>query len=957
MLSKTLYALGVSVAALAFTAPALAQDTVAPHSSNPNGPVSAWDVEATDVEPDAEIVYGTLSNGMKYAIRKNETPKGAASFRMHFDFGSLYESEEERGLAHFIEHMVFNGSTNVPEGEMIPILERLGLAFGADTNAYTNFDETVYKLDAPTANDEAIDTSLFLLREVAGEASFTPSAVDSEREIITSERRARDSVQLRTIIDRLAFQIPDTLYDDRLPIGLETVLRGAPASRLKALYHRYYRPENATLVVVGDFDVADMERRIAERFGDWQGVGPAGAKPDIGSVDLERPMAFDVFTDPASVSGATISIARPYSDPADTIAERRTETLEQLGTAIMNRRLQRIAGQENSQLLGGSMFVEPLPPVAKMTSLSVGTGEGLWKEGLTIAENELRRALQYGFTQNELNEAMANAETGRRNAAEQAGGRSSAGLADAIVAVAGENDFVTSPVWRYALWQGIKDTITLDAVNAAFRTLWTGSQPLISVTAKEFEGGEDAVAAAWTESAAVAVEAPTEGAAASFAYDTFGDGPGQVVSDTTIDDLGIRTVTFDNNVRLNIKQTDFEPGAVRFQIGMDGGLFALGDASPANALLLQIASPRAGTQGNSFDELQQVLAGRNITVGFAPGTDEFIAAGATTPADLALQMKVSAAYLTDFGFRPEAQSYWNSLIGAVYGQLTSQPQLVYTLQRSTTLTDDPRQAFPSQEELAAANFASFRDAYLANAADAPIEIAVVGDIDPNAAIAAVAQSFGALPDRKATATDYSAQREIVFKDVSGDDVATFMHSGPADQAVVGSVWRTSDDSDFHDVVAMNLLLGVIDLYATETLREKFAATYSPSVESAMSSDFMDDGSFSLSAVVDPKMADEVLALIPNLVARLRDTPVDDDTLLRARQPILERLRQSRRNNAFWIGVASTAQSEAERLERVREEEAVLTSLTPDDLMKLARKYLTPERRADIRVLSSQAAPE
>lgn len=952
MISKTLFALGASAAALAFAAPVQAQD-----ATTQRGPVEAWGVEASDVEPDAEVIYGALPNGMKYAIRRNETPDGAASFRMHFEFGSLYESEAERGLAHFIEHMVFNGSTNVPEGEMIPILERLGLAFGADTNAYTSFDETVYQLDAPNATDEAIDTSLFLLREAASEATFAPDAVDREREVITSERRTRDNVQLRTIIERLKFQVPDTLYDDRLPIGLDSVLRETPAAAMKALYQRYYRPENATLIVVGDFDVADMERRIAERFGDWQGVGEPGAKPDIGAVDFERPAAFDVFTDPGAVSGVSIAVARTYADPVDSVAERRVETLEQVAEAIMTRRLERIAGQEGSPLLGGGMLIEPLAPATELTMLTVGTAEGRWKDGLTIAENELRRALQFGFTQGELVEAMANIEAGRRRAAEQAGARSTPSLANAIVNVAGENDFVTAPAWRFALWQAIKPTITLDAVNAAFRDLWQGSQPLVSVTAKQLDGGEDAIAAAWTESTAIAVEAPTESAAVTFAYDTFGDGPGTVVSDETIADLGIRTVTFANNVRLNIKQTDFEPGRVRFQIGMAGGLFALGDQSAASALLLQIASARAGTQAHSFDELQQVLAGRQIALGFAPGPDAFTIAGATTPADLDLQLKVSAAYLTDFGFRPEAQSYWNTLAGAVYGQLTSQPMIVYSLNAGSTLTDDPRYAFPGQEALAQGNFATFREAYLANAADAPLEIALVGDIDADAAIAAVAQSFGALPDRKQAAPDYTELREVQFKDLSGSEVSTFTHNGPADQAMVGSVWHTADDGDFREVVTMRLLREVITIYATETLREEFAATYSPMVESAMSADYEDDGNLSVAAIVAPETADDVLALIPTLAARLRDMPVDEDTLLRARQPLLERVRQRRQDNGFWLGVAASAQSEAERLDRVREEEALLTGLTAADIMALAQKYLVPERRADIRVLSSQAAPE
>ena len=932
---------------LAIAAPSFAQEA----------PVEAWGVEQTDVEPDPSITYGRLPNGMKYAIRQNDTPEGAASFRLHFEFGSLYEAEDERGLAHFIEHMVFNGSTNVPEGEMVALLERQGLAFGADTNAYTSFDETVYQLDAPNATDEAVDTAMFLLREAAGNATFAPEAVDREREIITSERRQRDNVALRALIDRLEFQLPESLYDDRLPIGLDTVLREAPAERLKSLYHRYYRPENATLVVVGDFDVAAMETRIVDTFGDWEGVGEAGGKPDIGRVDLERAAAFSVFTDPASSSNVVIAVARPYTDPADTLAERRNETLESLATSIMNRRLERLANSEGSPLLGGGVVTEAFDPVTELTMLSIGTGDGQWAEGLAIAENELRRALQYGFTASELQEAIANTEASYRRGAEQADARRTRALADAIVNVAGENDFVTDPAWRYQLFGAMKETLTLPAVNEAFQNLWTGSAPLVTINAKSVEGGEEAVAAAFANAATVAVEAPADAAVATFAYDSFGDGPGDVVADTVIEDLGIRTVTFANNVKLNIKQTDFEPGRVRFNVAMSGGQFALGDAGPGEALLLQLVAAQAGTAAHSFDDIQQVTVGRQVTPGFAAGTDDFVVNGATTPADLALQMKVAAAYLTDPGFRPEAQSRYTSFIGAVYAQLTSQPPLVFQFESSGVLTDDPRFAFPSQEELQAVSLEAIRAPFTANAADAPIEIAVVGDMDADAVIAAVAQSFGALPTRADVTPDYSEQREVAYNDLSGDEVATFTHGGPADQAMAGSVWRTADDGDFREEVTMRLLKEVIDIYATETLREELAATYSPLVDNSMSSDFEDTGQLSVAAVVSPDAVDQVQALIPTLAARLRSEAVSDDMLLRARQPLLERVRQRRKDNGFWLGVASSAQGEPDRLDRAREEEAILQSITAADIMALANKYLVPERRADIRVLPAAAAAE
>ncbi len=935
---------GISAAALAFSlalaAPALAQQ----------GPVEGWRLEASDVVPDPAITYGTLENGMKYAIRSNDTPEGAASFRLHFDFGSMGEADNEQGLAHFIEHMAFNGSTNVPEGEMIPLLERLGLAFGPDTNAYTSFDETVYMLDVPNANAEGVETALFLLRETAGELAFTPEAVDREREILVSERRLRDSAGLRNFRDLFEFRVPGTLYETRFPIGLDAVLREAPAERLRDLYHRFYRPENATLIAVGDFDVAGLESAIQERFANWQGRGPAGAMPSPGTADFDRAAAFDIFVDPTFSSSAAIYQLRPFTDPADTVAERTRVQLRSLANTMFDRRITRIANQEDSPILGGGMGVAADDGVADYSAISVSTRDGAWAEGLAIAEQELRRALQYGFTQVELDYALTQTESALRRAAAQAGARNNAQLASALVNAAKENDFITDPQYRFDLFQQLRPQLTLDNVNALFRELWAEGAPLVRVTAKELEGGVEAVAAVYEGSTAIAVAAPEDLAATAFAYDDWGT-PGTVASDTMIDDLGIRTVTFANNVRLNIKQTDFEPGRVRFNVNMDGGTFALeGMNAIAASIYLQIASQVGGVGLHSFDELTELLAGKQISTGIGAGTDVFASSGATTPDDLAMQMKVSAAYLTDPGLRPEADARFGAVIDAVWGQLESQPAQVFGLRSGELIADSRFTDFPSREELGAVDREALRDAVLAAAAAGAIEIAIVGDIDPDAAIAAVAESFGALPLRNAEFSAFAQERVIPLRDLSGDEVAEYTHTGQADQALVGSIWRTRDDSDFSQDMGLTLLSGLVRLKGLEVLREELAATYSPSVSNSTSSDFTDFGTLSLSAVVDPAQADEVRAIITRLADELRAEPVSDDLLLRARQPLLENVRQSREDNGFWLGVTSSAQSEADRLDRVRTQTQVLESFTPAQLQALAQTYLAPDRRADARIL-------
>src|SRR5690606_29783753 len=240
-----LVALAPPTFARADGAPPAASAAVNPHTDA----ARAWNFAASDIAVDPNIVFGVQPNGMKYALLRNTTSKDSVVMRLRFDGGSFAEADDQRGLAHFLEHMAFNGSTHVPEGEMVKLLERKGLAFGADTNASTGFDETSYKLDLPGASDDLIDTGRMLMRETASELTLAPAAVGRERGGIQAERRAGDNYLRRTTLDHFAFLAPGMTIADRVPIGPEAVIRTATAARIRDLYDRYYRPERATLVM------------------------------------------------------------------------------------------------------------------------------------------------------------------------------------------------------------------------------------------------------------------------------------------------------------------------------------------------------------------------------------------------------------------------------------------------------------------------------------------------------------------------------------------------------------------------------------------------------------------------------------------------------------------------------------------------------------------------------------
>lgn len=929
--------------------------TVAAAPANPQSAAAkAWNFAASDVAVDPDIVFGVLPNGMKYALLKNSTPKDSVVLRMRFDVGSFAEADDQRGLAHFLEHMAFNGSKGVPEGEMIKLLERKGLAFGADTNAVTSFDETVYKLDLPNASDDLIDTGLMLMRETAGELTIDPAAVDRERGIILSERRARDTYQLRSLIDQLDFQMQGMTVASRIPVGTEEVIKNAPAARIRDLYDRYYRPERATLVMVGDFDPAAIEAKIKARFGDWKGRGPAGADPALGTVDYQRAAAADDFIDPAIQDSVNIARFKPFVDEPDSKAKRARNLAEEVGESIVSRRLAKIALNEDSPILAGYLSDAAGWKVFDQVTVGAVAKEGAWKEALALIEQEQRRAVEHGFTQAEVEEQLANRRTALKNAVAGVTTRRSDALAEALVAAA-KGDFVfVRPETAQALFEATAPSLDAVTVSAAFRKRMEGlSAPLARVTAKKpIEGGNEAILAALQASTRVAVAAPAAASSAAFAYDDFGT-PGKVVSDDRIDDLGIRRVRFANNVMLNIKKTDFQKDRVYLGLRVDGGNLLATREDPTKVALAGTISI-GGLEAHSSDELRTILAGRTVSPVFGSDTDAFGGAALTSSEDFALQAKLMAAFLTHPGYRADGLALIRRFLPQQYAANDATPAAVIARDAGGILANnDPRSVNPPLDKLMTLDWAQLKSAIGDSLAHGAIEIGVVGDIDEQAAIDAIAATFGALPERRAA---FDPRPDARIRQFATDrSERTLIHKGPAEQAELRVYWPARDDSDLAEAMRLNLLSRVMQLKLTEELREKLGESYSPGAGASLSDEFPGYGHLFAASNVDHKDLATTRAAIFAIARELRDAPVDADLLDRARKPLVEAMTKARRENAYWLPYVGEAASQTARLDRSRKGIAEVEAATPTELQTLAKRYLVDDKALVIKAVSDKAA--
>jgi len=873
--------------------------------------------------------------------------------RMHIEAGAIDEREGESGYAHYLEHMAFNGSTNVPEGEMVKLLERKGLAFGADTNAQTGYDHTRYKLDLPNNSEDLLDTALMLMRETAGELTFAPEAVDRERGVMLAEKRDRNNFAYRNGRDGLEFAYPGSRLSRNEIAGTVEDLENATSERLRAFWMREYVPAATTLIVVGDFDPAMVEAKIRAEFSDWQREG-AVDQADFGPVDPARAGLTDIYLDPSLPEIVDFSRHGAYVDEPDTIARRKENTLRSIAYGIIARRIARIARSEDPPFRGAAFSTSDVFDAGRTTSLVVQTVDGEWQRGVDAVVGEYTRAMAFGFTEAEVAEQIANRRNGLETATANQDTRSNAALNGAAVALVQSEIVPSEPADGLARFNSFADEITPETVLAALkRDAVALDEPLIRFVGKSApEGGEAALRAAWDAAIARAPEPLEEEAVLAWPYTDFGT-PGAVVSDTLTEDLDIRTLRFGNGVMLNLKQTDIVDDQILVQVNIDGGSLLDTKEDPLKTQLVGLMT-QGGLGALTLDELQTALAGRSVGNAFGLTSDTFVSYVGTKPRDLELQLQLLAAYLVDPGLRNDPVVRFRAGLDDVFARRYATPSAAYGTEIGRILSDgDPRFTAPEKEALMALDFEQLEAAIGDRLENGAIEIGVVGDFDAPAVIDAVAATFGALPQREAEFREDFGNRERSFTATRGPVVIE--HEGEADQAQLRFIWPTADDSDFERDMRLSLLARVVDIVLTDTLREELGQAYSPFAGSSTSRIYPDYGTFLAGASLELAQIEAGRQAIIAAIEGLRAAPVDEDLLQRARQPLLENYDNALKTNGSWMSLVADAQRNPRDRERFLQGKEVALAITGEELQALAIEYLDPARAVQVEVVPKPAA--
>mmetsp|Transcript_14557 Transcript_14557/g.27790 ORF Transcript_14557/g.27790 Transcript_14557/m.27790 type:complete len:901 (+) Transcript_14557:153-2855(+) len=730
-----------------------------------------WPHANSDIQPDPRVTYGSLKNGLRYMIMENAEPPNQLMLRMHVDAGSYQEEEDQRGLAHFLEHMAFNGLCSVSADELIPQMQRLGIAFGAHANAGTYFDETFYQLDLPNSTDEqTLELGFTVMRDFADgivEIVHTDTSLHSDEwhiilvGVILSEATSSDSVRSRLKKKLWGVLLSGHRIPLRWPIGDPDVVSTAPRQRFVDLYEEYYKPERITVIACGDADPREMERRIIEAYENMTRSDHDFDKPNdadlLGGIVTGTGFEALVFSDNELVDEeVSITFSRPYNMPADTESERVSQFPLSLAHDILLRRLQIAAKREGSPFRSGDADGSDRKGILGRSGIETGAisvtlasgGTGSWRDSIPIIEQEFRRALEFGFAQYEFVEVKANYRRYYQQMVDTAATRSSQGLAETLLeTIKGEYVFTTPSEDLRIFTEAIK-SITLDHIHAAFKSFWDSSDLKLVLYAKETAPDTPKIMEQiYNQSKEVVVEPPSLDFNETFLYTFFGQ-PGEIVSDTTQEDLGIRQLQLGNNIRVNLKTTDFEANAIKITAYFGAGKLSQDTNKPGIQWFAPQMMNDGGLGKHSKDELGRILAGKNVEVSFSVKEGFFTISGATTPDDLELEMQLLAASLTDPGFRTEALQYWKQSSSSYHSYFTHQILGAHYFVDEFLRGGDMRFSVPSLNEMNALTITDVQDWLNPHLKYSYLELSIVGTFGMDNAISVILNTFGALPDRE-----------------------------------------------------------------------------------------------------------------------------------------------------------------------------------------------------------------
>lgn len=912
--------------------------------------LSSFPHEHADVPVEATVQWGRLTNGITYAIMPNDEPKNRVSIRLMVMSGSLQETEEQRGLAHYLEHMAFNGGAHFPPGTLVENLQRMGLGFGRDTNAHTSFDETVYKLDLPDVKPETISTGLNAMADFAGGMLLVPEEVEHERGVILAEMRDRDTPAFRRWQAFSNARYHGLLIPQRIPIGLQSTVTHATQASLKSYYDNWYRPERMAIAVVGAIGPTQIAAELQTRFSGLVARHSEPHDPDFGHLSGEA-CAFAIHHD-AHVEGTVIAIThtRVENKPDDSKDTRRAALIRDIGENIIKRRFQDlIALAPDGPLIGVDVNLYYWLDVWH-ADLDAQIRPGRTVAAIPLLEQELRRFMRFGPTVTEMDALRADQRSQLEDAAAKMSSRVNATLAGALVSSLKERQVFCSPVQERDFLLPVLKQITAEDVRISFNSAWSGGLQNIVVSSSEApaDNAEAQLRQAWTDSKALAVKAPVCKPLGLWAYGSdwqpfTGKIPEvQDQTGTREQALGIQRRQV-GNVTVLVKKTDFKAEEIQVRLRFD----IKPEARPGGAAeLASEAFIAGGLKKHTLQDIRDIFSGSTVLLQGPRINDDSVSFAATCrPKDFTSCVQRLRAYIGDPGWRPDAE---NTAKAAWLEQLVmSESDLDYRVTRAFeehVVGGIAWRRAAHLDEATAINFAQTQiwlDPILKNA---PLTVVVVGDVNIDMVFKEIFSAFS-LPLRTTTSI-VSESTAVTLADAPAWKPAqvTVDVPGTVARSLIVMAWPTDDFYDVHRTRCLNLLAHVFTELLRQQVREKLGDAYSPRATHTASETWKGQGYLQAEVGVSPDKVEEAKAAIVSIANTLVNSGVSDDLLAHVKPPIINAISVMQRQNVYWAErVLLRAAAQPFRLDWATTVLHDYQAIQAQELSDLARLYLHNDR--------------
>jgi zinc protease len=904
-------------------------------------PGSAQDLNAP-LPLDLAIRTGTLPNGLTFFIRHNALPNDRVMLRLAVKAGSIDEADDQRGLAHVLEHMAFNGTAHFKPGELVSYLESIGAQFGAHVNAYTSFDETVYMLDVPTEKPGVLERGFEALSDFAGGLTLDPAEIDRERGVVIEEWRGRLGAGTRMQEPQLKALFGASRYIDRLPIGTPEILKSFPPQRLRDFYQTYYRPDRMAVIVVGDIEVAAAEELVRKNFSSMPAQSPATrAVYDIPSHAETRYVS--VSDKEAQASSVTVMYKRPLTE-LRTMAEYRRSLAEGLVFQMINSRFGEIARQPDAPFLGASAGDDTLGRTVEAFSVSARVKDGDIARGLSAITQEMNRVRQHGFGEAELDRAKRSTLAGFERAYNERDKSQSGPLAAELVRHFLNGEAAPGIVIEVDLARKFLSTFTAAELAGLARGMVPENNRVVIASAPEKAG-----LAAVTEpilrealrAGGAATVTPWRDEMAGRALVAKAPTPGTVSSRREIPEIGVTVVTLSNGVEVWLKPTDFRNDQVIFTSYARGGLSLASPADYNNASLATSLVSLAGVGGFTPTDLGKLLAGKIANASPSVSSTTQGVGGSSTPKDLETALQLVYLEFTAPNQDPAAFSLLKQRLEANLANQAQSPGAVFSERVRRINTVDHYTSRPLKiEDLASLDANRMMEFYrqrFANAAD--FTFFFVGAFKVDEITPLLATYLGSLPSRGTRDAKFGEMRLQFPTSVVREKVTKGQE--PRSQTVMTFFADTGlDELETHRVQAAT---SVLEMRLRDILREKLGGTYSVGVGYSNTSPQPGYGTTSVQFGSAPENVESLTAAVMTEIERLQKEGPSAADVQAIKEQEKNGLQEALLQNGYWLNSLQTTHLLGRDARRIPFRTERTDSLSQQNIHDALRKYFPTQR--------------